>query len=534
MPTWGVWVGEAFYWEGGLQTRRARNVALRRDVVVSVGGDEAAVIIEGHVVRVTDPDPVLEAELVAAFAKYTGPFDYTVDPDNWRTGGLWRVDPHGRLRLDIARLPGRRDALAVRVSDERRPPLDPERPWNDWLRPTWDDAPAEPSRAAPTPGPAAAGPAPALGPRIRSVAEVTREIKDRLRAVPALRDLWVEGEVGQVSMSAAGHCYFTLKDDRAQLRAVIFRDERRAIPFEPRTGLRIVAHGRVDVFEQQGHYQLYVDMLQPAGLGDLALRLEAIKARLAAEGLFEAARKRPLPAWPRLIGVATSAQGAVLHDITRVLERRWPLAGVVLSACLVQGDAAPISIVAALRRLAAWRDPVTGLRPEVVILARGGGSLEDLVAVQRRAGRARGRQAPRTDHLRCRPRDGRDADRLRGRPARRDAVGGGRAGRASPHDQAVALRALRARLDAGTQRSLRHAHDAVTAEGRALEHLHPAAVLAGERERVGLLLDRARVAMDARLARLGPCSAGQGSVCRWRPVVGSFGRPRVCMPRVPA
>ncbi|MFI5262809.1 MAG: exodeoxyribonuclease VII large subunit [Candidatus Limnocylindrales bacterium] len=270
------------------------------------------------------------------------------------------------------------------MSDDARAPRDPERPWNDWLLPAWDEASATPVPASPAtaPGPVA-GPGPAAGPalsgpRIRTVGEVTREIRDRLRAVPILRDLWVEGEVGQVSMSAAGHCYFTLKDDRAQLRAVIFRDERRAIPFEPRTGLRIVAHGRVDVFEQQGHYQLYVDMLQPAGLGDLALRLEAIKARLAAEGLFEASRKRPLPAWPRLIGVATSAQGAVLHDISRVLERRWPLARVVLSPCLVQGDAAPISIVAALRRLAAWRDPSTGLRPEVVILARGGGSLEDL------------------------------------------------------------------------------------------------------------------------------------------------------------
>ena len=92
MPTWGVWVGDAFYWEGGLQTRRARNVALRDAVAVSVGGDEAAVIIEGHAVRVTDPDPALEAELVAAFAKYRGPFDYTVDPANWRSGGLWRVE----------------------------------------------------------------------------------------------------------------------------------------------------------------------------------------------------------------------------------------------------------------------------------------------------------------------------------------------------------------------------------------------------------------------------------------------------------
>ena len=391
------------------------------------------------------------------------------------------------------------------MSDEPRAPRDPERPWNDWLRPAWDDAPPEPPRAVtapaplPTPGSGAA-PGPQLGgPRIRSVAEVTREIKDRLRAVPFLRDLWVEGEVGQVSMSAAGHCYFTLKDDRAQLRAVIFRDERRAIPFEPRTGLRIVAHGRVDVFEQQGTYQLYVDMLQPAGLGDLALRLEAIKARLVAEGLFEAGRKRPLPAWPRLIGVATSAQGAVLHDISRVLERRWPLARVVLSPCLVQGDAAPISIVAALRRLAAWRDPSTGLRPEVVILARGGGSLEDLWPFndERVVRAVANHPVPIISGV------GHETDVTLTDFAAdlRAATPSVAAELAVPArgDQAIALRALRARLDAGTQRSLRHARDAVTAEGRALDHLHPAAVLAGERERVGLLLDRARVAMDARL-----------------------------------
>ncbi|MGZ6328991.1 MAG: exodeoxyribonuclease VII large subunit, partial [Candidatus Limnocylindrales bacterium] len=281
------------------------------------------------------------------------------------------------------------------MSGERRGPRDPDRPWNDWLLPAWDEASSPPpatagrplGEPAPVPEPdwvaygvaeSGAGVLPSLGPRIRSVGEVTRQIRDRLRASSDLRDLWIEGEVGQVSLSAAGHCYFTLKDERAQLSCVIFRDERRQTPFEPRTGLHIVAHGRIDVFEQQGHYQLYVDTLQPAGLGDLALRLEASKARLAAEGLFEPGRKRPLPAWPAIVGVATSAQGAVFHDIRQVLGRRWPLVRVVLAPCLVQGDAAPASILAALRRLARWRDEASGAGADLVILARGGGSLEDL------------------------------------------------------------------------------------------------------------------------------------------------------------
>src|SRR5918992_982063 len=199
-------------------------------------------------------------------------------------------------------------------------------------------------------------PARPIRPRILAVGEVTRLVRETLRAESGLRDIWVEGEVGQVSVSSAGHCYFTLKDERAQLRCMIFRDDRLMIPFEARTGLRLVAHGRVDVFEPQGAYQLYVDTLQPSGFGDLALRFEALKAKLSAEGLFESARKRPLPRYPLTIGVVTSLSGAVLHDIRRVLARRWPLARVVVSACQVQGNGAAQTIVAALRRVARWTD----------------------------------------------------------------------------------------------------------------------------------------------------------------------------------
>src|SRR3954447_19296564 len=168
---------------------------------------------------------------------------------------------------------------------------------------------------------------------IMSVGELTQLVKGALRAAPRLRDVWVEGEVGQVSISAAGHCYFTLKDDKAQIKCVIFRDDRLMMPFEARTGLRLVAQGNIDVFDAQGVYQLYVRTLQPSGFGDLALQFEALKARLAAEGLFETSRKRQLPTYPQTICVITSLNGAVVRDIRRVLTRRWPMARVVVSAC---------------------------------------------------------------------------------------------------------------------------------------------------------------------------------------------------------
>src|SRR5918994_7031766 len=144
---------------------------------------------------------------------------------------------------------------------------------------------------------------PLEGLRILSVGEAARAIATTVRADEQLRDLWVEGEVGRVTISSAGHAYFALKDDRSQLQCVWFRDDRLRSAFEPQAGLRIVAHGRVDLFEPQGALQLYVESIQPAGFGDLALRFEALKARLAAEGLFEAARKRPLPIRPRTIAV---------------------------------------------------------------------------------------------------------------------------------------------------------------------------------------------------------------------------------------
>ena len=256
----------------------------------------------------------------------------------------------------------------------------------DWALPAWDSvAPGGQRGSGASPGPRGAGPPGTFGLRILGVSDVTRAIRGAVRADPRLGDLWVEGEVGRVTVSSAGHAYFALKDERNQLQCVWFRDDRQRSAFEPQAGLRIVAHGRVDLFEPQGALQLYVESIQPAGFGDLALRFEALKARLAAEGLFDVGRKRRLPTRPRTIAVITSPTGAVWRDIGHVLARRWPLARVVLVACHVQGEAAPASVVTAFRRLERYiAETIAAGRPDdapaVTILARGGGSLEDLWA----------------------------------------------------------------------------------------------------------------------------------------------------------
>ena len=272
------------------------------------------------------------------------------------------------------------------------------------------------------------------------------------------------------------------------------------ITFEPQTGLRLVAHGRVDVFEPQGHYQLYVDALQPAGFGDLAIRFEAVKAKLAAEGLFDAHRKRPLPAWPAVIGIATSFSGAVLHDVIRVLQRRWPLVRVVATPCHVQGDAAPQSIVRALARLARWTDAHTGRAVDLVILARGGGSLEDLWAFNDEAVVRAVAAHPRPVVVGV----GHETDVTLAEFAAdvRAATPSVAAELVVPSraDQVASLRILNRRLGAAVTRALGSERRALDAEGRALDAFRPAAMLAGERERTGLLLDRATRAIEGRLA----------------------------------
>ncbi len=332
--------------------------------------------------------------------------------------------------------------------------------------------------------------------RILGVSDVTRAIRDAVRAEPVLRDVWVEGEVGRVTVSSAGHCYFTLKDDRSQLACVFFRDDRLASPFEARTGLRVVAHGRVDVFEGQGVYQLYVAAIQPSGFGDLALRFEALKARLQAEGLFATSRKRPLPVRPAVIGVATSATGAVWHDICHVVARRWPLARLVLSPCQVQGEGSAQSVVAALDRLARWRERLIAAgreteAPTVTILARGGGSLEDLWSFNdERVVRA---VVAHPIPVVCGVGHEVDVTLADFAADVRAPTPSAAAELVVPDriDVTAALMELARRGQYRATSALGQATAELGAEGRAMERLRPEAQLAQARERAGLLLDRA-------------------------------------------
>jgi exodeoxyribonuclease VII large subunit len=370
---------------------------------------------------------------------------------------------------------------------------DPEPP--AWALPSWDALELSAGRPAPDRGAS----------RVLGVSDVTRVVRDALRGDPRLTDLWVEGEVGRVTVSSAGHAYFTLKDAHSQLACVWFRDDRLRSPFEARAGLRVVVHGRIDVFDAQGVYQCYVAAVQPAGLGDLALRFEATKARLAAEGLFDAGRKRALPARPATVGVVTSLSGAVLHDVRRVLERRWPMARLVISACRVQGEGSAETIVAALDRLARFGaacrvDGRPDDAPAVVIVARGGGSLEDLWAFndERVVRAVAAHPVPVVAGI------GHETDvtlvdfaadlRAPTPSAAAEIVVPERA-------QVVAgIRAQRARADAALAGEMTELARRLAAEQRALEGLRPEARLAAARERAGYLLDRATRAVGVHFA----------------------------------
>src|SRR5712675_3063126 len=187
-------------------------------------------------------------------------------------------------------------------------------------------------------------------------------------------DVWVSGEISGVKHAASGHYYFTLKDAEAQLRCVCFRSTARFLKFKPQDGAAVLARGRIDVYEARGEYQLQVEMLEPQGHGALQFAFEQLKKKLAAEGLFDAARKRPLPALPERIGIVTSPSGAVISDMIHILERRCPGRHIRLYPAQVQGESAAEQIASGIEYFGAsgW--------PEVIIVARGGGSLEDLWA----------------------------------------------------------------------------------------------------------------------------------------------------------
>jgi exodeoxyribonuclease VII large subunit len=207
-----------------------------------------------------------------------------------------------------------------------------------------------------------------------SVSEVTSRIRSLLEQEPSFQNLWIEGEVSNFSRASSGHCYFTLKDSAARISCVIWRSTARRLRYLPKSGDQVVAHGNIGLYEAGGRYQLYVDGVQPAGRGTLYQEYERLKAQLEAEGLFDPERKRALPPFPKRIGVVTSPTAAAFRDVLNVLRRRYPLVDVLLSPTLVQGNAAPPQIVAALDALNAQDDV------DVILVVRGGGSLEDLWA----------------------------------------------------------------------------------------------------------------------------------------------------------
>lgn len=216
---------------------------------------------------------------------------------------------------------------------------------------------------------------PLFEPPVWEVSAVNRHIRGLLEDDPDLQDLWVRGEISNFSRPRSGHWYFTLKDANAALKCVIWRNTALRQTYRPRDGDAVEVHGGISVYETGGVYQLYADEIRPAGRGSLYEAFLRLRARLEAEGLFDPQRKRPIPAWPRRIGIVTSGTGAALRDMLNTLKRRYPLVEVLLAPAAVQGDAAPPQIVRALERLQALQPP-----PDVILLARGGGSLEDLWA----------------------------------------------------------------------------------------------------------------------------------------------------------
>jgi exodeoxyribonuclease VII large subunit len=210
------------------------------------------------------------------------------------------------------------------------------------------------------------------GRAVLTVSQLTERLRQTVEErFPAV---WVEGEISNFRLYGSGHAYFTLKDEGAQLRAVMFRTRTRRLRFEPSDGLHVLAFGALEVYAQRGEYQLVVELLEPRGVGALQLAFERLKQRLGAEGLFDPGRKRPLPPFPRRIGIVTSPDGAALRDMLRVIGRRFAGLSIVLAPCRVQGEGAAEEIAQALADLNRLGDV------DVIIVGRGGGSLEDLWA----------------------------------------------------------------------------------------------------------------------------------------------------------
>jgi exodeoxyribonuclease VII large subunit len=207
-----------------------------------------------------------------------------------------------------------------------------------------------------------------------TVTELTRHVRQLFEGDPSLQGIWVQGEISNYSRPASGHIYFTLKDAGASLRCVIWRSDAAHLRFAAQDGMAVEAHGSLSIYEAGGQYQLYADTLRPLGEGALYQEFLRLKALLEAEGLFDVTRKRLIPDFPRRIGIVTSPTGAALRDMLNTLQRRLPLAEVILAPTPVQGEEAPSAIVEALAGLNRVAEP------DVILVARGGGSIEDLWA----------------------------------------------------------------------------------------------------------------------------------------------------------
>ena len=210
-----------------------------------------------------------------------------------------------------------------------------------------------------------------------SVGQLNEYVKMLLEGNPNLKDVWVQGEISGAKLYSSGHLYFSLKDSDSVISAVMFKNSMMRMEFDPENGMKVVAHGRVSAYPPRGQYQFIVDRMIPDGAGALAAAFEQLKARLGAEGLFDPARKKPLPTHPRRIGVVTSPSGAAVHDIIRVAKKRFPSTEILIFPSLVQGAEAPAYLRGGIQYFNAVKDdPEQGV--DLIIIGRGGGSAEDL------------------------------------------------------------------------------------------------------------------------------------------------------------
>ena len=210
--------------------------------------------------------------------------------------------------------------------------------------------------------------------QIYTVSEVNGFIKNVIDGIPQLSGIYIRGELSNYKIYPSGHHYFTLKDGEGALRCVMFKGSAMKLRFRPENGMQVIAYGRISVFPRDGAYQLYCSQLSPDGVGDLYVAFEQLKDKLYREGLFDEGHKKPLPRYPQRIAIVTSSAGAAIHDMIRILRRRYPIARVLLLPVRVQGVEAPPEIVGAIRYANRWK------LADVLITGRGGGSMEDLWA----------------------------------------------------------------------------------------------------------------------------------------------------------